>query len=63
MIEFVMENEELAKEIASQGRDFIRNNLEMKHVEQYWKKLLKKYAKLVKYKPILDKQFIRIVEK
>ncbi|XP_031830967.1 O-glucosyltransferase rumi homolog isoform X2 [Nomia melanderi] len=60
IIEFAKYNDELSKEIANQGRDFIWNNLKMTNILQFWKRLIQKYSKLLTYKPSLDKTLIRI---
>ncbi|XP_072026516.1 protein O-glucosyltransferase 1-like [Amphiura filiformis] len=63
LIEFAMANDKVAKEIADRGRDFIWNHLRMETVECYWKKLLKEYAKLQKYKPVRNKELNLITPK
>ncbi|XP_779911.4 protein O-glucosyltransferase 1 [Strongylocentrotus purpuratus] len=51
LIEFAKANQEVAQQVADRGRDFIWNHLRMDDVQCYWKDLLKRYAKLQKYKP------------
>ncbi|XP_077862413.1 LOW QUALITY PROTEIN: protein O-glucosyltransferase 1-like [Saccoglossus kowalevskii] len=51
LIEFVKENDNVAKEIAERGFQYIWDHLRMEDVECYWKKLLLEYSKLLKYKP------------
>ncbi|XP_076282190.1 O-glucosyltransferase rumi homolog isoform X2 [Lasioglossum baleicum] len=60
IIQFAKDNDELSREIANRGRDFVWNNLKMSDVLQYWKKLLQRYSKLLTYKPSLDKTLTRI---
>uniref|UniRef100_A0A6P7FG27 O-glucosyltransferase rumi homolog n=1 Tax=Diabrotica virgifera virgifera TaxID=50390 RepID=A0A6P7FG27_DIAVI len=62
-LEFAINNDDIAKEIAENGYKFIWNNLKMSDVRCYWKKLIKRYAKLLTYKPSLDKKMIHIKEK
>lgn len=50
----------MSKRIADRGRDFIWNNLKISDVTQFWKKLLKKYSKLLTYKTTLDKDLIKV---
>ena len=50
LIRFAKENDEVAHEIAERGRQFILDNLRMKDVSCFWRKLLVSYAKLLKYK-------------
>ncbi|XP_059048956.1 O-glucosyltransferase rumi homolog [Achroia grisella] len=59
-IEYFKENDFLAKEIAERGFQHIWDNLTDKDVKCYWRKLLKKYALLLKYAVIKDKDLIRI---
>ncbi|CAL7943446.1 unnamed protein product [Xylocopa violacea] len=60
LIQFAIDNDELSKRIAMRGRDFVWNNLKMWNVTQFWKKLLKKYSKLLTYKTSLDKDLVKI---
>lgn len=60
LIEFVKNNDDIAREIAENGYQMIWDNLKMKDVSCYWKKLLKQYAKLLKYEPVMDENFIEI---
>lgn len=63
LIQFAKGNDELSKRIANRGRDFIWNNLRMKDVLCFWTRLLRRYAKLLTYKPTLDKRLIQIGKK
>ncbi|PBC26089.1 CAP10 family protein [Apis cerana cerana] len=63
IIQFAIDNDDISKKIANHGRDFIWNNLKISDVTQFWKKLLKKYSKLLKYKISLDKNLIKIERK
>ncbi|RVE50548.1 hypothetical protein evm_004775 [Chilo suppressalis] len=60
-IEYFRENETLAKEIADRGYQHVWDNLTDKDVKCYWRKLLKKYSKLVKYEVQKDEDLIEIV--
>ncbi|XP_033320875.2 O-glucosyltransferase rumi homolog isoform X1 [Megalopta genalis] len=60
LIQFAKDNDELSKEIANRGRDFIWKNLKMFDILQFWKKLLQRYSKLLTYKPSLDETLILI---
>lgn len=60
LLEFVQENDNVAKKIADQGFDFIWNHLKMKDVTCYWRRLLKQYAKHLNYKPSLDETLLEI---
>ncbi|XP_070577537.1 protein O-glucosyltransferase 1-like [Ptychodera flava] len=60
LIEFAMENDEVAQEIAEQGYNFIHDHLRMKDVECYWRKLLLEYAKLLQYKPKRHRELMLI---
>lgn len=60
MLLFFKEHDDLAKEIAERGFNHIWNNLRMKDVSCYWRKLLKSYAKLIKFDVTLDKNLIKL---
>ncbi|XP_017777227.1 PREDICTED: O-glucosyltransferase rumi homolog [Nicrophorus vespilloides] len=60
LIEFFLENENLAKKIAENGFKMVWNNLKMKDVTCYWSKLLKRYAKLLQYQVTRDQDLIEI---
>lgn len=59
-IKFFKEHDTLAEEIAERGFRHIWDNLSDKDVTCYWEKLLKKYAKLLKYDIVRDKNLKRI---
>ncbi|XP_043211340.1 O-glucosyltransferase rumi homolog [Amphibalanus amphitrite] len=50
LIMFAQENDALVREIAERGRQFILDNLRMKDVSCFWRKLLVSYTKLLTYK-------------
>ncbi|XP_018331335.1 O-glucosyltransferase rumi homolog [Agrilus planipennis] len=60
LIEFMKKHDDVAKEIAQDGFKIIWNNLKMTDIVCYWRKLLLKYAKLLKYKVKKDPNLIRI---
>ncbi|XP_022108187.1 protein O-glucosyltransferase 1-like isoform X2 [Acanthaster planci] len=47
----------------TRGRDFIWNHLHMEDVTCYWKKLLKEYSKLIKYKVVRNQELQQILPK
>ncbi|KAL4715219.1 hypothetical protein ACJJTC_007801 [Scirpophaga incertulas] len=59
-IEYFKENDVVAKEIAERGFQHIWDNLTDKDVKCYWRKLLKKYATLIKYVIKKDESLIEI---
>ncbi|CAG2159653.1 unnamed protein product [Oppiella nova] len=61
-IEFLEANHEIGRNIAEKGFDFIWHHLTNDSVQCYWKELLDRYSKLLKYKPILDPNLIKIFE-
>ncbi|KAH6935399.1 hypothetical protein HPB50_005559 [Hyalomma asiaticum] len=63
LLEFAKDNDEVVHEIAERGYDFIWKHLRMEDVQCYWRRLLKKYASLLRYKVIRDKSLVRITEK
>ncbi|XP_028171067.1 O-glucosyltransferase rumi homolog [Ostrinia furnacalis] len=59
-INFFKENDSLARDIAERGFEHIWEHLTDKDVQCYWRKLLKKYSKLVKYDVVKDSNLKRI---
>ncbi|KAJ0181248.1 hypothetical protein K1T71_003333 [Dendrolimus kikuchii] len=59
-IKYFQQNDSLAKEIAETGYQHIWDNLRDKDVKCYWRKLLYKYSKLVKYEMVKDKDLILV---
>ncbi|XP_014258469.1 O-glucosyltransferase rumi homolog [Cimex lectularius] len=51
---FVKHEEEIAKQIAERGYNFVKNNLKITEVICYWKKLLLAYSALLTFSPVLD---------
>ncbi|XP_035429729.2 O-glucosyltransferase rumi homolog [Spodoptera frugiperda] len=62
LINFFKENDELANEIANRGFLHIWDHLTDKDVKCYWRRLLKKYAKLVTYDVVKDNDLKLIYE-
>ncbi|XP_058803538.1 O-glucosyltransferase rumi homolog [Phymastichus coffea] len=60
LIQFAIDNDAIAKKIADRGRNFIWKNLKLSDVMCYWKKLLKRYSKLFKFKPMFDTKLLQI---
>lgn len=60
LIEFFDSHQDLAQEIAKNGYDFIWNNLQMKHIDCFWLNLLRRYTKILKYKPERDESLVQI---
>lgn len=60
LLEFFQTHDELAKKIADQGYEHIWNNLRMNDIHCYWRKLLKRYAKRLKYTTTLDPDLIAV---
>ncbi|KAL3281218.1 hypothetical protein HHI36_004432 [Cryptolaemus montrouzieri] len=63
LLEFFENHQDLAQQIANNGYNFIWNNLQLKHVDCYWLNLIKRYTKLLKYKPTLGEGMKEIVGK
>ncbi|XP_051162913.1 O-glucosyltransferase rumi homolog isoform X2 [Leptopilina boulardi] len=63
LIQFAKDNDEISRKIANQGRDFIWEKLRMKDVTCYWRRLFKKYIKLLTFKPTLKQDLIEIYKK
>lgn len=60
LIDFAREHDDVVKEIALRGHDFIRKNLRMADVQDYWFQVLNRYAKLMKWKPERDYNLVEI---
>ncbi|CAG0924475.1 unnamed protein product [Notodromas monacha] len=60
VLEFLKRNDDLAKEIASNGYDFIAKHLKFSDVSCYWKELLTRYGKLLTFDPKVEPHFTRI---
>ncbi|XP_064606881.1 protein O-glucosyltransferase 1-like [Liolophura sinensis] len=60
LLEFVKENDDIARQIAERGQEFIWNRLRMEDVSCYWEKLLKRYAKLLQFKPKRNKNYRKL---
>ncbi|XP_011501303.1 PREDICTED: O-glucosyltransferase rumi homolog [Ceratosolen solmsi marchali] len=60
LIRFAKDHDTIVKKIADRGRNFIWERLKLSDVICYWKRLLKQYSKLFKYKPTLNADLIRI---
>lgn len=60
LISFAIEHDDIAKKIANRGRDFIWDKLKLSQVRCYWKKLIRQYSKLLKFKPTLNQDLIKL---
>ena len=60
---FLRENDKIAQKIAERGFEFIWNHLTLDSVQCYWNELLDRYSKLLKYKPKLNTNLIKIKRK
>jgi len=60
VLEFLGAHSEVSKTIAQNGKEFIENHLRIRDVHRYWQKLLKKYSKMLDFKPVLNSDFIEI---
>lgn len=60
LLEFFKEHDYLARDIAERGRNHIWDHLKMKDVHCYWRKLLRKYAKLLKFEVKRDPNLIQV---
>lgn len=60
ILQFFIENDDLAEDIAKNGYKFIWDHLKMSDVQCYWKTLLTEYGKLVEYEIQLDNSFKQI---
>eukprot|EP00066_Takifugu_rubripes_P003722 XP_003966517.2 PREDICTED: protein O-glucosyltransferase 1 [Takifugu rubripes] len=63
LLQFAKENDSLAQEIATRGKEFIINHLRMQDVSCYWEKLLTEYSRLLTYKPKRSKNYNEVVHR
>ena len=62
LLRFFRDNDDYAKKIAKRGRKFILDHLRMEDVTSYWRRLLTRYARLIQWKPVREKDFHLVVE-
>lgn len=60
LLEFFQNHDDLAREIADRGHNYIWEHLKMKDIHCYWRKLLRKYAKLLKFDIKLDPKLVQV---
>ncbi|XP_002069626.4 O-glucosyltransferase rumi [Drosophila willistoni] len=60
ILQYFRTHDQLAKNIAEQGYNFVWQHLRMKDVKCYWRKLLKGYAKLLTYEVRPESELIHI---
>jgi len=54
LMEFIREHDEVARQVADQGAEFVKQHLRMSDVTCYWSKLLNAYTKLLTYEVVRD---------
>lgn len=60
LLEFFIEHDDIARAIAERGHKQIWDHLKMKDIHCYWRKLLRKYAKLLQFDVNLDLKLIEV---
>ncbi|XP_065095116.1 O-glucosyltransferase rumi homolog [Ochlerotatus camptorhynchus] len=60
LIRFFAEHDDLARGIADRGYEHVWNHLRMQDVECYWRQLLRRYGKLIKYEVKRDDSLIEV---
>ncbi|XP_034406949.1 protein O-glucosyltransferase 1 [Cyclopterus lumpus] len=63
LLQFVQENDAIAQEIATRGKEFILNRLRMQDVSCYWERLLTEFSRLLTYKPRRKDNYNQIVHR
>ncbi|XP_005744285.1 protein O-glucosyltransferase 1 isoform X1 [Pundamilia nyererei] len=63
LLQFVKENDAIAQEIATRGKEFILNHLRMEDVSCYWERLLTMFSQLLTYKPQRKNSYNQIVHR
>jgi protein glucosyltransferase len=62
LITFARENDDIARQIAQNGADFIRDNLRYDDVKDYWRHLLIEYTKLVDWQVVKHPELNQITK-
>ncbi|XP_051283975.1 protein O-glucosyltransferase 1 [Dicentrarchus labrax] len=63
LLQFVKENDAIAQEIATRGKEFILNHLRMQDISCYWERLLTEFSHLLTYKPQRKNNYNQIVHR
>ncbi|XP_040034875.1 protein O-glucosyltransferase 1 isoform X1 [Gasterosteus aculeatus] len=63
LLQFVQENDAVAREIATRGKEFIVDHLRMRDVSCYWERLLAEFGRLLSYKPRRKENYNQIVQR
>ncbi|XP_008323544.2 protein O-glucosyltransferase 1 [Cynoglossus semilaevis] len=63
LLQFVKENDDIAKEIAARGREFILTHLQMQDVSCYWQRLLTDFSDLLTYNPKRNSSYKEIIHR
>ncbi|XP_049919635.1 protein O-glucosyltransferase 1 [Epinephelus moara] len=63
LLQFVKENDDIAQEIATRGKEFILDHLRMQDVSCYWERLLTEFSRLLTYKPKRKSNYNQVVHR
>ncbi|XP_017288282.1 protein O-glucosyltransferase 1 isoform X2 [Kryptolebias marmoratus] len=63
LLQFAKENDAVAQEIATRGKEFILSHLQMEDVSCYWERLLTEFSQLLTYKPSRNPNYKQVVQK
>lgn len=61
-LRMLLGNEVLSRQIADNGRAFVEQHLTLRDVSNYWRKLLREYATLQRFRPQRDAGLVRVEE-
>ncbi|XP_072240131.1 protein O-glucosyltransferase 1 [Leuresthes tenuis] len=61
LLQFVKENDAVAQQIATRGKEFILEHLRMDDISCYWERLLTQFSQLLAYKPHRRNNYNQIV--
>ncbi|KAM6958463.1 protein O-glucosyltransferase 1 [Tautogolabrus adspersus] len=61
LLQFVKDNDDIAKEIATRGMEFILDHLRMQDISCYWERLLTEFGQLLTYKPKRKDNYNQII--
>jgi hypothetical protein len=62
VLDFLETHQDVARKIASNGREFIASELTIEEVDRYWVDLLREYAALQRFTPKKDPAFVEVQE-
>ena len=59
-MDYLEKHQDVAQQIAENGRRFVIEHLRMADIKTYWGQLLRRYARLQRFKVELDKTLVEV---